>query len=124
DRVWLDLPLALGGYKIARPGDGYQLSVSGKIICTEAWVRPTGDWPDYVFSSEYKLPSLSSVEQFIKTNSHLPEVPSAAEIEEKGQNVGEMNAILLKKVEEMTLYIIQANKDIQQSNQEMIKVRQ
>jgi hypothetical protein len=69
-------------------------------------------WPDYVFSRNYKLPSLSEVEQFITENQHLPNVPSAAEVKENGIELGEMNAILLQKVEELTLYIIALQKQV------------
>jgi len=67
-------------------------------------------WPDYVFSKDYNLMPLNEVEQFIAENQHLPSVPSAAEVEVNGIELGEMNATLLKKVEELTLYIIQMEK--------------
>ncbi len=67
-------------------------------------------WPDYVFKSDYKLNSLAHVENFIAKNHHLPDVPSEAEIKSCGINVGEMNAILLRKIEELTLYTIQLEK--------------
>jgi hypothetical protein len=69
-------------------------------------------WPDYVFASDYNLRSLDEVAAFIEENQHLPEVPSVAEVVEKGIDVGEMNTLLLKKVEELTLYIIQQQKEI------------
>lgn len=69
--------------------------------------------PDYVFEKEYKLADLTTVEKFIKENKHLPEVPSADEITEKGLDMTEMNYTLLKKVEELTLYIIEQNKKIE-----------
>jgi hypothetical protein len=69
-------------------------------------------WPDYVFNKDYKLPSLNELEQFIAQNQHLPNVPSAAEVEANGVELGEMNALLLQKVEELTLYIIQMQKQI------------
>lgn len=120
-KIWSDLPWAIGAAKVAT---GYQLSVHGKIICTEAWVRPVANWPDYVFGKDYDLPSLSYVEQYIHSNSHLPGVPSAAEIEENNLNLGEMNAILLKKIEEMTLYMIDANKKIEQMQSEIASLKQ
>lgn len=119
-KIWSDLPWAIGGSKIAT---GYQLSVHGKIICAEAWVKPIGDWPDYVFSKNYDLPSLSDVEQYIQANSHLPGVPSAAEIEENNLNLGEMNAILLKKIEEITLYLIEANKESTRMKEEIAQLK-
>jgi peptidoglycan hydrolase CwlO-like protein len=66
-----------------------------------------------VFDKKYKLRSLYSLESFIKENKHLPEVPSAKEVEEKGISVGENQALLLKKIEELTLYILEINKKTQ-----------
>jgi hypothetical protein len=90
----------------------YKLAVGGNIIAEKVKVkkRVGGVWPDYVFSPDYKLPSLEQVEKFTKENSHLPEIPSAKEIENEGQDLGEMNRLLLKKVEELTLYLIDLKK--------------
>jgi hypothetical protein len=96
---------------------GYKLAVAGKTITEEVVVKLQANWPDYVFSPEYKLPSLLEVEKFIKANKHLPEVPSAEEVKENGLSVGEMNLILLKKVEELTLHLIQQNKINTEQNQ-------
>lgn len=68
--------------------------------------------PDYVFADDYKLRSLEEVENFIEENSHLPEVPSASEVAENGMNLTEMNNAMLKKIEELTLYLIEQNKRI------------
>lgn len=89
---------------------GYKLAVKGKTITEEVVVKLHGNWPDYVFEPSYNLPSLSELEQYIKTNKHLPEVPSASEVKENGLSLGEMNAILLKKVEELTLHLIELKK--------------
>jgi hypothetical protein len=89
-----------------------KLSVNGKIRAKEVKVE-TANWPDYVFSPSYKLPDLKETEKFIKANKHLPEIPSAAEVEKDGVSLGEMNARLLKKIEELTLYIIEQNKRIE-----------
>jgi hypothetical protein len=70
-------------------------------------MRGRHGWSDYVFNDDYKLRSLSSLESFIKQNKHLPEVPSAKEVEEKGISVGDNQALLLKKIEELTLYVIE-----------------
>ncbi|MBN2612909.1 MAG: hypothetical protein JXB00_15240 [Bacteroidales bacterium] len=93
-------------------GDG-KLAVNGKILATEVEVK-VYPWSDYVFTSEYKLRTLEEVSAFISQNGHLPEVPSAKEVEENGVNLGEMNAILLKKIEELTLYVIEQNKQIEE----------
>tara|TARA_R110002072_G_scaffold291008_1_gene458887 strand:- start:652 stop:1095 length:444 start_codon:yes stop_codon:yes gene_type:complete len=65
------------------------------------------NWPDYVFEKQYELSSLASVKSYIEQNGHLPGVPSAIEVEEDGVDVGEMNKILLEKIEEMTLHLIE-----------------
>lgn len=71
------------------------------------------NWPDYVFDTKYSLPPLKEIEAFIHKNKHLPEIPSAREVEEKGLDLGDQQARLLKKIEEMTLYIISMNKEIE-----------
>lgn len=71
-------------------------------------------WPDYVFAKDYKLKSLQELEIYINENGHLPDVPSVHEVKESGINLGEINAALLKKVEELTLYIIEQEKRIAQ----------
>ena len=86
-----------------------QLTSDGILKCKEISVTLTG-WPDYVFKRDYKLMTLSELEQFVSENSHLPNVPSAIEVEKNGVQLGEMNVILLKKIEELTLYILQLEK--------------
>ena len=87
------------------------LTSSGKLKAKEVEVTLTG-WPDYVFETDYPLMSLQETESFIKQNKHLPALPSAKEVEENGINLGEMNALLLRKVEELTLYILDLQNQI------------
>lgn len=88
--------------------NNYKLAVNGKLGAKEVVIETnTSTWPDYVFNENYKLPTLSEVETFIKVNKHLPEIPSANTIGKQGINVAEMDAAILKKVEELTLYLIQ-----------------
>ncbi|MCK4678582.1 MAG: hypothetical protein KAT48_10655 [Bacteroidales bacterium] len=87
------------------------LAVNGNITCKEVEVTLTG-WSDYVFDEKYNLRSLEDVEHFIMTNGHLPDVPSAKEVESNGFKLGEMDATLLKKIEELTLHVIELNKRI------------
>lgn len=89
---------------------GYRLAVAGTILAERIKVKATGTWPDYVFEDTYELPSLQSVEQYIKVNKHLPGVPSAAEVSKNDIDIAEMNVILLKKVEELTRYLIDQQK--------------
>lgn len=88
----------------------YKLAVGGKIVAEEVVVKLQTNWPDYVFEPDYKLLSLEELRSFIKQHKHLPGVPSAKEVEENGVPVGEMNALLLKKIEELTLHILELNK--------------
>ena len=87
-----------------------ELAVNGDIVCREVEVTLTG-WPDFVFDGNYDLPSLLDVEDFIKSNNHLPGVPSAVEVEENGLKLGQMDAVLLQKIEELTLYLIDLKKE-------------
>lgn len=88
----------------------YNLFVKGGILTEEVRVMLQTDWADYVFAKEYQLPTLSDVEDFITTNGHLPNVPSANQIKEEGIALGEMAKIQQEKIEELTLYIIEQNK--------------
>jgi hypothetical protein len=90
---------------------GYRLAVAGKAIAEEIVVKLQANWPDYVFEKNYNLRPLAEVENFINQNKHLPEVPAAKEMEANGVNLGEMNMLLLKKVEELTLYVIELKKE-------------
>lgn len=92
--------------------DGYRLSVAGNIRAEEIKVEAS-PWPDYVFEPDYNLPTLESLEKFIQSEKHLPEMPTAAEVEADGIALGQMNALLLKKIEELTLYTIEQEKEIE-----------
>jgi len=92
---------------------GYKLAVNGKFVATEVLVELYNDWPDYVFSDDYNIMPIGDLENYIKKHNHLPNIPSAKEIEADGQNLGEMQILLLQKVEELTLYII----DLENRNQ-------
>ncbi|MEM6831250.1 MAG: hypothetical protein AAF551_12110, partial [Bacteroidota bacterium] len=82
-------------------------------------------WPDYVFAEDYNLPSIESIEQFIKSEKHLPEMPTAEEVAADGVALGEMNRLLLQKVEELTLYTIEQQKEIKQLKEgENVLIRQ
>jgi len=95
------------GAKLAVNGTG---TFAGKVKCNEIEVL-NPSWPDFVFDAGYNLRPLSEVENFISLNKHLPDVPSAEAISTNGANLGELNATLLQKVEELTLYMIQLQKD-------------
>lgn len=86
-----------------------KLSVNGSIRAREIKVEAAG-WADYVFEEGYKIWSLESLEDFIKKNKHLPEIPNETEVKAGGIALGDMNVKLLKKIEELTLYLIEQNK--------------
>ena len=86
-----------------------ELAVAGKIHGREVKVNVTTGAPDYVFEKDYPLPTLKEIETYIQHNKHLPDIPSATEMEKEGINLGEMNMLLLKKIEELTLYAIGQN---------------
>ncbi|WP_146198855.1 SlyX family protein [Pararcticibacter amylolyticus] len=88
-----------------------KLSVNGNIRAKEVKVE-TANWPDYVFSESYETPDLSAIESYIQANKHLPEIPSADDVSKGGINLGEMNSKLLKKIEELTLYMIEKDKQV------------
>lgn len=92
------------------PDPRFSLSVNGPIRSKE--VRVETAWSDYVFLDSYGLRTLADVEEYINKNKHLPDVPSAAEVEKNGVKIGETSALLLKKIEELTLYLIQKDKEV------------
>jgi hypothetical protein len=89
---------------------GFKLAVKGKIGAGEIEVKSPEYWPDFVFNSDYNLKPLNEIESFIEQNNHLPDIPSKKEVKERGINLGNMNAKLLQKIEELTLYMIEQNK--------------
>jgi len=89
---------------------GYKLAVNGSAIFTKVKIEAYSGWPDYVFEHNYQLPSLMEVEKYILEHKHLPDVPSATEVEKEGLDLGEINKTLTKKLEEVTLYLIEINK--------------
>lgn len=116
---------------IGTTNPGAKLAVNGDIKTKEIVVTDSSEeWPDYVFDPDYPLPGIDQVDEFIRREGHLPGIPSAEQIQESGQNLGEIQVLLLKKIEELTLYVISMKKDsAQQINivnqqQESIKTLQ
>jgi hypothetical protein len=102
------IAIGMGTYAVP---SGAKVAIGGKVVCKEIEVTLTGMPADYVFDQNYKLRSLYDVENFVNTNKHLPDVPSATEMVSNGLNLGDMNSTLLQKVEELTLYMIQLKKE-------------
>ncbi|RXG11371.1 hypothetical protein DSM03_1178 [Leeuwenhoekiella aestuarii] len=103
----------LGNVGIGTQSPDEKLTVKGNIHAEEVRVDLSVPAPDYVFEKDYDLKTLDEVENYIIANKHLPEIPSANDFERDGIPTGEMNMLLLKKVEELTLYILNQNKRIQ-----------
>ena len=106
------------GTTLTNNPNNYKLTVNGKILCEK--IKVIGDVPgaDYVFDKDYNLTSLNNLESFIVKNKHLPEVPSADEMKKNGIDLTDMNILLLKKVEELTLHLIEQNKQIEELKKE------
>lgn len=105
--------------------NNYKLAVNGAIGAKAITIENTSTtWPDYVFDSKYKLKTLEEVEAFVNTHKHLPNVPSACEVEEKGINLGDMDAHLLEKIEELTLYLIQLKKENEELKKRVDNIEQ
>ncbi|MBL7748926.1 MAG: hypothetical protein JNM19_15920 [Chitinophagaceae bacterium] len=105
------------GSNSARIATNYEWSVDGEIMCENLVMQNSTSWPDYVFEDNYPLMSIADLEESIRKNKHLPNVPSAAEIEKKGIDMGQMTRALLEKVEELTLYVIQLEKRVKAAEQ-------
>lgn len=103
------------GIGTATPAE--KLSVNGKIRAHEIKVETT-NWPDFVFARGYVLPTLQETEKHIKKKGHLPGIPSAAEVEKNGIELGDMNKKLLQKIEELTLYLIEMKKENEEIKKE------
>ena len=127
-------PLIYGNFATDQVGIGtsalptdatYKFAVAGKMIAEEVRVllQSGSGWPDYVFKSEYELKTLEEVDSYIQENGHLPNIPTAAEVKEEGILLGDMNKNLLEKIEELTLYMIQTNKDVKELQSENAKLK-
>lgn len=107
---------------------GYKMAVDGNVIAEEMKVQLSGDWPDYVFKEDYELPTLKEIQKHIKEKGHLPNIPSGKEVETYGIALGEMNRLLLEKIEELTLYLLHQEEKLQKQQKELevlkLKVRQ
>ena len=115
DRMFVnpDGRIIVGSSTGTSPAGSQMFKVRGGIQATDFTVTPLASWPDYVFAEDYKLKSLEETEAFIKANKHLPNIPAAAVIEKDGFALGDMQKRMMEKIEELTLYLIEANKEIQ-----------
>lgn len=107
------------GTKSSTAHTNAMLMVDGKIVCKDLYVTASSDWPDFVFDANYKLANLYDVRDYYTTNKHLPNVPTACEIEEKGINMSEMSSIQMQKIEELTIYIIQLKTELDELKKQL-----
>ncbi|MBV6645970.1 MAG: hypothetical protein KI790_11000 [Cyclobacteriaceae bacterium] len=112
ERVFLVQEAGSVGIGTTTPSE--KLEVNGTIRSKEVKVE-AANWPDYVFDEDYELRSLEETESFIRAHHRLPEMPSAEQVEEEGIELGEMNRLLLEKVEELTLHVIELKKEIREA---------
>jgi hypothetical protein len=110
------------GIGTTNTNDTAKLFVEGQIRARQVKVDEDA-WPDYVFAKDYKLPSLQNIQQFIKENNHLPGIPSAGEIQTKGLDLGQNQAALMQKVEELTLYLIRQEQQIKEQQKQINELK-
>jgi hypothetical protein len=124
-RVLSDGAVIIGA--TTRPGtadaSGSLLAVNGQLFAKKVKVALQNSWADYVFDDSYKLRSLKEVEDFIQQYHHLPEMPTAAEVEKNGIDIADNQTLLLKKVEELTLYLIEQNKRLEAQQNEISELK-
>ncbi|MGC4037074.1 MAG: hypothetical protein QM764_14035 [Chitinophagaceae bacterium] len=109
------------GIGTSTPGT-YKLAVEGTIGARKIKVT-TSSFADYVFDKDYRLRTLEEVEKYIKVNNHLPEMPTACEVEKDGLDIGDNQVLLVKKIEELTLYVIGLNKKIEEQSEEIKRLK-
>jgi chitodextrinase len=103
---------------------GFTMAVAGGILAEELTIELQANWPDYVFNKGYTLPTLEVVERHIQERGHLINVPSASEIKASGLKVGEMQSVLMEKIEELMLYTIEQEKRIKALEAEILKLHE
>ena len=112
-----------GNVGIGTTSPTYLLSVKGTIGCGEVIVENVTGWADFVFEDDYHLMPLQELDSYIQENKHLPEIPTSEEVQENGISVGEMNAKLLQKIEELTLHTIEQQKIIEKQQDDYIELK-
>lgn len=119
DNVMMNAKVSINATRPFAEGYDYALAVSGGILTTKVLVKEVTEWYDHVFDDEYKLIAIDELSRFVKENGHLPDMPSEYNVLDKGYDMVEMDGLLLKKIEELTLYTIELNALIKQQ-QELI----
>lgn len=121
-KVNRDLTKAIAVYNTNSNEETFKVNGNGHVYATKVLVRNT-PFPDYVFEKEYDLMPLAELEQYIKTNKHLPNMPTATTVESEGADLGEINRVLVEKTEELTLYVIELKKELEQLKEELNELK-
>lgn len=100
------------GINTTNDTDGYSLAVDGGIISTKVYIKEVNQWPDHVFSDDYPLLDIHELDQYLIENKHLPGLPPESEVLKNGYDIHEMQYLMMEKIEEMTRYIVQLQKEI------------
>jgi len=108
---------------LTTPTSEYRMRLSKTGLLEVCELKVTSTWCDYVFDDKYKLMNLNDLEKFIKTQKHLPGIPTASEIENDGLYVGDMSKRMMEKIEELTLYVIDLNKSVEQLKKENTELK-
>ena len=111
------------GINTANTTQEYALAVDGGVIATKVRIQLKNDWPDRVFAPDYALRPMEELREYVAVNRHLPGVPSEEEVSEQGIDLGSMQAVLLEKIEELTLYILRQQRDIERLTQHNLRQR-
>lgn len=119
--ILTDSNIGIGTNLFTDGSDNYRLSVNGAVRAHR--VKVYTSWADFVFEDGYQLPTLEEVEKHINEKGHLKDIPTAEEVEKSGIELGEMNKLLLQKVEELTLYLIEVNKELEKVKSELNDIR-
>jgi hypothetical protein len=119
---WLAINPSGGNVGIGTSNPTQKLDVAGSVKAT-SFITPARTYADYIFAPDYKLPSLDEVEEHIKTHQHLPGVPSEKEVMANGINLGDMQVKLLAQIEQLTLHVIELNKQSQAQAEEIRKLQ-
>jgi len=123
NKIYQEGKVLIGPANTTVPG-AYNLYVTQGILSERVRVTPTtGNWADYVFEEDYPLNSLQFVERHVKTNKHLPNVPAAATVEKEGIDLGNMDATLLRQIEELWLHTIELNKKVDSLQEEIKRLK-
>lgn len=110
--VFIKSKTRIGTLKPTGTHSDAMLAVDGKMVSKSMYVTQQ-NWADFVFDKDYNMPKLSEIETYYKTNGHLPLIPTAAEVKENGVDLGEMNKLLLQKVEELTILMVEQDKKME-----------